>query len=227
MPPPSPHHPQTVRRETPRPAYRAQRIVVPAAARATFYAATLAGLAAFAVFGVFNSLIPSFVAGALHDPSHAVAGTVAFTAFAGGAAAQIIQARSSSSRFCDAASRPCSSGLPCSSEPCGTVSLPAFIVGGLITGAGGGMVFKGALVVAASTAPKGARAEVLAGFFLGAYVGLSIPVIALGLATTRWAARDVMPIFAGLAMLAIAVSVRAVLRDLDPSSGARTAPVGT
>jgi MFS family permease len=219
--------PETVRRETPRPPYRAQRIVVPAAARATFYAATLAGLAAFAVFGVFNSLIPSFVAGALHDPSHAVAGTVAFTAFAGGAAAQIIQARSSSLALLRRSIPTLFIGLVLLVGAMWTVSLPAFIVGGLITGAGGGMVFKGALVVAASTAPEGARAEVLAGFFLGAYVGLSIPVIALGLATTRWAARDVMPIFAGLAMLAIAVSVRAVLRDLDPPSGARTASVGT
>ena len=215
--------PETVRREAPRPRYRAQRIVVPRAARGTFYAATLAGLAAFAVFGVFNSLVPSFVAGALHDPSHAMAGAVAFTAFAGGAAAQIIQARASSLALLRRSVPTLFIGLLLLVGAMWTVSLPAFIVGGLITGAGGGMVFKGALVVAASTAPEGARAEVLAGFFLGAYVGLSIPVIALGLATTRWAARDVMPIFAGLAMLAIAVSVRAVLRGLRLSS--RTAMV--
>ena len=82
------------------------------------------------------------------------------------------------------------------------------------------MVFKGALVVAASTAPEGARAEVLAGFFLGAYVGLSIPVIGLGLATTHWAARDVMPIFAALAMLAIAVSIRRLLSGSDDPAAA-------
>ena len=90
-------------------------------------------------------------------------------------------------------------------------SLAMFIVGGLVTGAGGGMVFKGSLVVAASTAPDGARAEVLSGFFLGAYIGLSIPVIGLGLATTQWAAKDVMPVFAAIAMVAIALSIRAVL----------------
>jgi MFS family permease len=204
--------PETVRRDGPRPRYRAQRIVVPPAARETFYAATLAGMAAFAVFGVFNSLVPSFVAGALHNHSHAVAGTVAFTAFAGGAAAQIAQAHASSLALLRRSIPTLFIGLALLVTAIWAASLPMFIIGGLVAGAGGGMVFKGALVVAASTAPEGARAEVLAGFFLGAYVGLSIPVIGLGLATTRWPARDVMPIFAALAMLAIAGSIRAVLR---------------
>jgi len=82
----------------------------------------------------------------------------------------------------------------------------------VITGAGGGMVFKGSLIVAASTAPPESRAEVLAGFFLGAYVGLSLPVVGLGIATTYIPARDVMLVFAALSAVAIAASVRAVIR---------------
>ncbi len=62
-------------------------------------------------------------------------------------------------------------------------SLPVFVIGGIVTGAGGGLVFRGSLVAAAGTAPPESRAEVLAGFFLGAYIGLSAPVIALGVAT--------------------------------------------
>jgi hypothetical protein len=72
------------------------------------------------------------------------------------------------------------------------------------------MVFKGSLAVAASTAPPQSRAEVLSGFFLGAYIGLSVPVVGLGIATTYAPARDVMLIFAALAAIAIAASVRAV-----------------
>ncbi len=78
--------PETASRVEPRPRYRPQRIAVPESARPIFYAATLAGIAAFAVFGVFNSLVPSFLAGTLHEQSHAVAGAVPFAAFAGGAA---------------------------------------------------------------------------------------------------------------------------------------------
>jgi hypothetical protein len=54
---------------------------------------------------------------------------------------------------------------------------------------------------------------VLAGFFLGAYVGLSIPVIGLGIATTYVTARDAMLVFVVLAAVAIAGSVRAVTSE--------------
>lgn len=91
-------------------------------------------------------------------------------------------------------------------------SLPVFVIGGIITGAGGGLVFRGSLVAAASTAPSGSRAEVLAGFFLGGYMGLSAPVIALGVATEYVAARDVMLVFVVLAAIAIAAGTRAVMR---------------
>jgi hypothetical protein len=91
-------------------------------------------------------------------------------------------------------------------------SLPVFVIGGIVTGAGGGLVFRGSLVAAASTAEPKSRAEVLAGFFLGAYIGLSVPVIALGVATEYVSARDVMLVFVVLAAIAIAAGTRAVLR---------------
>jgi hypothetical protein len=92
-------------------------------------------------------------------------------------------------------------------------SLAMFVIGGIVTGAGAGLAFRGALVAAGNTAPPESRAEVLAGFFLGAYVGLSVPVIALGIATSYAPARDVMLVFAALVAVAIAFSVRAVIRN--------------
>jgi predicted MFS family arabinose efflux permease len=91
-------------------------------------------------------------------------------------------------------------------------SLAVFVIGGIVTGAGAGLVFRGSLVAAVGTAPPESRAEVLAGFFLGAYIGLSAPVIALGVATEYWAARNVMLVFVVLAAIAIAGGARAVLR---------------
>ncbi len=81
--------PETADLPDPRPAWRPQRVAIPAHARATFYAGTAAGAAAFAVYGVFNSLMPGFLAGTMHETSYAVAGAVAFAAFASGAVAQI------------------------------------------------------------------------------------------------------------------------------------------
>jgi MFS family permease len=204
--------PETVRRREPRPRYRPQRVAVPTHVRPLFYAATAAGLAAFAVYGVFNSLVPSFLAGTLHDHSHAVAGAVPFAAFAGGAAAQILGARTPSLTLLKLSIPVTVLGLALTAGAMWVGSLPMFVIGGLITGAGAGMVFKGSLAVVASTAPPGARAEVLAGFFLGAYVGLSVPVIGLGIATQYTAARNAMLVFAALAALAIAAAVPAIAR---------------
>ncbi len=213
--------PETVSTPDPRPRYRPQTVVVPRRARAVFFAATAAGIAAFAVFGVFNSLAPSFLVGSLHERSHAVAGAVAFAAFASAAAAQLLQSRSSSRTLLIRGVPVIVLGLALLGGAMWAASLAMFIAGGVVAGAGGGMVFKGALVTAASTAPEGGRAETLAGFFLGAYIGLSIPVVGLGVATTYWPAKDVMLVFVVLAAAAIVLSVRAVL------AGTAATPAGT
>jgi MFS family permease len=194
-------------------------VAVPAQLRSLFYAATVAGLAAFAVYGVFNSLVPSFLAGTLHERSHAIAGAVPFAAFAGGAAAQILAARMPSLIVLRRSVPMIVLGLALTAGAMWSSSLAMFVIGGVITGAGAGMVVKGSLAAVASTAPAGSRAEVLAGFFLGAYIGLSVPVIGLGVATQYVPARDAMLVFAALAALAIAGSVRAVIqRSSDPEA---------
>jgi len=76
-----------------RPAYRPQRVRVPAAQRPLFLAAATAAGVVFALFGVFTSVAPSLLAGVLHNDSHAVAGAVAFAVFGAGAAAQIVLSR--------------------------------------------------------------------------------------------------------------------------------------
>jgi MFS family permease len=204
--------PETVQRPDPRPQYRPQRVAVPAQLRSLFYAATVAGFGAFAVYGVFNSLVPTFLAGSLHEPSHALAGAVPFAAFAGGAAAQILGGRMASLILLRRSVPIIVLGLALTAGAMWSANLAMFVIGGVITGAGAGIVFKGSLGVVASTAPTGARAEVLSGFFLGAYIGLSVPVIGLGVATQYVAPRDAMLVFAALAALTIAASVQAVIR---------------
>jgi hypothetical protein len=190
--------------------YRPQRIAIPADRRHEFFAATTAGVASFAVFGVFNSVVPSFLAGTMHDSSHAAAGAVAFAAFAAGAIAQISQVRVDNRRLLRRSVPTIVLGLVLLTVGMWEVSLPIFVIGGIVSGAGGGMVFKGALVVAASTAPPGSRAEVLSGFFLGSYVGLSVPVVGLGIASEHFSAQSSLLVFAILAVVATVASVRAL-----------------
>ena len=210
--------PETADRPDPQPAWRPQRVAIPAHARGRFFAATGAAAAAFAVYGVFNSLMPGFLAGTMHETSYAVAGAIAFSAFASGALAQIVLGTASTATTLKASLPVLIAGLALFTVGMWLPSLPVFVIGGIVTGAGAGLVFRGSLVAAAGTAPVESRAEVLAGFFLGAYIGLSAPVIALGVATRYVAAKDVMLVFVVLAAIAIAVGVRAVLsRDRDRS----------
>jgi MFS family permease len=204
--------PETTTHPEPRPAWHPQRVAVPNHARRHFYAATSAAIAAFAVYGVFNSLVPSFLAGTLHVDSHAVAGAVAFSAFAAGALAQIALGRLTNINLLRCSGPVLLVGLVLFATGMWTASLAVFVVGGIVTGAGGGLVFRGALVAAGSAAPAESRAEVLAGFFLGAYIGLSVPVIGLGIATTYASARDVMLVFVVLVGVAVSLSVRSVIR---------------
>jgi len=203
--------PETTVRPDPAPAWRPQRIAVPPHARRAFFAATAAGVASFAVFGVFNSLAPSFLAGTLHESSRAVAGAVAFAAFAAGAVAQILLSRlgvNATLRISMAILIP---GLGLLIGGMWLPSLVMFVIGGVLTGAGAGLVFRGALVAAGAAALPESRAEVLSGFFLGAYVGLSVPVLGLGIATQYAPARDVMLVFVAIVIAALVASLRAVI----------------
>jgi len=85
--------PETVARPEIRSRYRPQRVSVPAEHRPAFYAASAAAAAEFALFGLFTSLSPGFIAGTLHDTSHALAGAATFVVFGAGALAQIVVSR--------------------------------------------------------------------------------------------------------------------------------------
>ncbi len=191
--------------------WRPQRIVVPPHARGQFFAATAAGFASFAVYGVFNSLVPNFLVGTLDEPSHFVAGAVAFAAFAAGALAQIALSRLELTTMLRVSVPVLCGGLVLFTLGMWMPSLWIFVLGGVVTGAGAGLVFRGSMVAAGSTSPVESRGETLAGFFLGAYVGLSVPVIGLGIATSYVAARDVMLVFVIAVAALIVISVRTVV----------------
>lgn len=191
--------------------WRPQRMAVPRDARSRFFAATASGVGAFAVYGVFNSLAPSFLATTLKETSHAVAGAVAFAAFAAGAIAQLATHRVTTREMLRLGTIVLIPGLALLVAGMWLPSLMAFVISGIVTGAGAGLVFRGAMVTASTSGPPQARAEVLAGFFLGAYLGLSVPVVGLGFAAQWVAPRDAVLAFVVLVSVAVLTSARAVL----------------
>jgi MFS family permease len=202
--------PETTQRPDPLPVWRPQRVAVPPGARRLFFAATAAGLASFAVFGLFTSLVPSLLAGTLHQTSHAVAGAVVFAAFVAGALTQILLGRISTELTLRISPLVLVPGLALVVTATWVPNLALFTAAGVVTGAGAGLLFRAALMSAASTAPSDSRAEVLAGYFLGAYVGLSVPVLGLGIATEYAPVRNVILVFAALVAVTVLASVHAV-----------------
>ena len=202
--------PETVRPPEQKRRYRPQRVTIPRASRATFYAASVATAAAFALFGLFTSLAPGFIAGTLHDSSHALAGAATFIVFGAAALAQIATSRTALRRQLGIGLGLLALGLVGVTVAIWQPSLPLLLAGGALGGAGAGAVFKGSISTVLGVAPAQSRGEALAGLFLAAYLGLAVPVLGLGLATQAFSARTALLGFS----VALAAIIAAVARRL-------------
>jgi MFS family permease len=196
------------------PHYRPQRVSVPTAARGRYFAAAAGGLIAFAAFGLFNSLAPTFLAQTLGDSSRALAGASVFAVFASAAAAQsLLGARPARTLLlAGAVVLPLGLALVTGAVWLRSPSLSLFLVGGAVTGVGAGLLFKATLSTVVELAPAESRAEALAGFFLASYIGLSLPVIGLGVAAALMPMRDALLGFATLAVMGNLAAAAAALR---------------
>jgi MFS family permease len=190
--------PETREARLPRPAYRPQRVSVPAAARGEYFGAALGAGVGFAAFGLFTSLAPSFLAGSLHHPSKALAGAAAFIVFAAAALVQVLLARRPRRELVVNGTAGTLAGLALVVLALWlpTPSLALFLIGGVAFGAGAGSVFKGAVATVVAVAEPARRAEALAGLFLAGYIGLAVPVVGLGLLTQEVEPKVALLVFA-------------------------------
>ena len=138
----------------------------------------------FSVFGVFAGLSAAFLAGPLHRSSPALAGISVFIAFGIGSLTQVATITWSVHRLL-------ATGIPflvaglASVVAAAWVSPPSlllFLVGAALVGVGSGAIFRGTLTLIVSTAPSDDRAGAVATFFAAGYTGISLPVVAAGIA---------------------------------------------
>ncbi|WP_327391655.1 MFS transporter [Streptomyces sp. NBC_01186] len=200
--------PETVDRPGRPVPYRVQRVRSYGGA-ALFCLAVACASAALAIFGLFTSLAPGFVADTLHQSSPAVAGAAVFAVFAAAVLGQSLSG---------ALSPAVRQGAGVAAEAAGCAAVVAgmaladpalFIAGGVIAGIGAGMLFKAAVALVARAAPAEVRAEALATFFLAAYTGLVVTSLGLGLAAqlatpttaTLWFSGFLAVLLAAIALL--------------------------
>jgi MFS family permease len=193
--------PETAKVDGPRPAYRPQRVSLPAEAKPAFWAAAGAAFVVFAVNALFNTVAPAFVAGTMGHPSRALAGLVAFIVFASAAVLQIVTVKVPLRRLLIAGLVLAIIGLVLVTVAAWLPSLALFLIGGGLAGGGGGLMFKGAVTTVVSVAAPAKRGEALAGLFLAAYVGLIVPVLGVGIAVEYVSARSALLVFSAVLIL--------------------------
>jgi MFS family permease len=156
---------------------------IPMAGRIEFIAAGVAGFAAFSLLGLFTALAPSFLGDVLHEHSHAVGGAVVFALFGTAAATQLVLARFPSRTVIVFGLMVFLAALALIVAGLSQASMVLFLTGAIVSGVAVGAVFIGSLSAAIRLAPAEIRGQVASTYFVFAYVGLTIPVIGVGVAS--------------------------------------------
>ncbi len=191
---------------------RPQRPAVPAEVRAVFVPAAVAVFAAFSVFGLITSIEPGFLSELLHQRSEALAGVMVFSMFAGSAVGQVSMARLAERVALPTGCLILIAGLSAIGAALEFSSLGLLVVGTMVVGAGQGVSFRAGMAAVTENSPPDRRAETVSSFFVVAYVGISVPVILVGIASVVWGLRTAGISFTiAVAALALAALI-AVLR---------------
>ncbi|MDS1114027.1 MFS transporter [Gordonia westfalica] len=200
---------------------RVQRLSVPTAMRGVFTRAAIAAFAGFAVLGTFTGVMPTFVTHELGIDNDALIGVLVFALFSASAATQIIVRRMTTEPALIAGCAVLIAGSGLSILGMVINSLAALFLGAIVCGIGQGMSFSKGLASVVAASPPARRAEVTSTFFVVAYVAISIPIIAQGMAADRWGLRPAGIALncgvAALSLIALILTIIAVRRLERPT----------
>lgn len=175
--------PETVRERRPLSTVRPQRPGVPPQVRPVFGPAATASFVGFALFGVFTSVSPAFLAQSLDVTDHAVSGVVVALAFFSSTGGQLAVGRIGVGRSLPLGCAGLLAGLALLAGALHWDLLALVVLSAIIGGLGQGLAFRGALSAVGGASPADRRAAVISSLFVVAYAGISVPVIGVGLLT--------------------------------------------
>jgi MFS family permease len=132
------------------------------------------------MLGLFSSLVPGFLAGQLHQGSHAVQGAVVFLLFAVGTVTQVASSRLRSDRVVLAGLGLFLAALALIVAGLAQSGMALFLAGTVAGGVAVGAIFLGSLATANRLAPAERRGHAISAFFVACYAGLIIPVVGVG-----------------------------------------------
>ncbi|MEC3980944.1 MFS transporter [Amycolatopsis sp. H20-H5] len=199
---------------------RPQRISIPPETRKQFVIGCLGVLAAWSVGGLYLGLGGSLAKELLHVNNHLVAGLVILTVQGVGGLSQLgftrVSGKTASVLGCVALIV----GMAVVSTSVFVSSAVLFLLGDAVTGVGFGLAFMGGTRLVTQAAPAAKRGQVLATFFVVAYLAISVPVIAAGVVSVHIGLSSTFYLFAAImAVIALVTLVCTLLsRDADPTT---------
>lgn len=218
--------PETRSGQRPLPRYRPQSVSVPAGARPQFFAAATGVFFAFAVPAVVIGLAGTFMAAVVHDHSLAMAGATIGIVFAA-AVAVAITTRTWQPKGLLATGVTLNLiglALLVTATWLTNPSLTLFLIAGAVIGGASAALFKGTLGSAVQVAAPDKLGETVSGYFLSAYLGLSLPAIAVGIALQSFSPRATLLALAIIAAPASLAPPRSCsAHDLPPPTSPRPA----
>ncbi len=169
---------------TPSGGFRVRRIrlSVPEQARATFVRAALIGFAGFVVLGLFSSVIPSALGELMNEHDRGVIGSVVFAAFLASIVGQVAVPRLGLNRAMPVGCLLIVGGMGLLAGALEEHSVLLLVLAALVAGLGQGLSFRSGLMLISADAPAEQRGEVTSAFFAVLYVGISLPVVVVGIA---------------------------------------------
>ncbi|MDT9683490.1 MFS transporter [Streptomyces sp. TRM76323] len=211
--------PETVRERRPLSTVRPQRPGLPPRVRAVFGPAAAASFVGFALFGVFTSVSPSFLAQSLGVHNRAVSGLVVALAFFASTAGQLAVGRVGVGRSLPLGCAALLAGLVLLAGALWWDLLPLVVLSAVVGGGGQGLAFRGAVSAIVEVTGADRRAAVISALFVVAYVGISVPVIGVGLLAGPIGLEGAGLVF--IACMALLVSTAGVylLRRPVPAAG--------
>jgi MFS family permease len=199
------------------------RLGVPRAILVAFVAPAVTVFAMMALIGFYAALVPSLLAERLHQANHAIGGMVVFWLFAVAVAGVIL-----SRRLGSRSAMLTGLGLLVPSLALLVLaqlfrSMPVLVIGTTLAGVASALGYRGSLQVINMISPDDRRAEVVSSYFVAGFVGNSLPVIGVGVLSSRFGSITAGALFAitigAFALVALFVGARPARRPTAEQAG--------
>lgn len=178
---------------------RLERPSVPRDIRGQFLLASLTVISTWSVGGLLMSLGPELVVKLFHTTNDVVAGLPFVVLSAAAAAGQFVFQRARTWVMASGGALTLALGL-LMIVASAALGVPALLILGTVAGGiGFGGAFMGGLRTLSAVIPAMHRAAVMAGFYIVAYLGLSVPAVLVGLTVKPLGVESAFEIFGGTA----------------------------